>query len=124
MIDHFSKKKANMKSIKDIKNMVIPILRKHHISRAGIFGSFATNQYTEKSDIDILVQLEKNISLLEFVGIQLELEDVLQRKVDLVAYQAIKPRLSLTPCQHLVEVRHEINSITLMKNYDKCQKAV
>jgi predicted nucleotidyltransferase len=39
------------------------------------------------------VELEEDISLLEFVGIKLELEDLLRRKVDLVEYQAIKPRL-------------------------------
>ena len=45
------------------------------------------------SDIDILVELGNQISLLEFVGIKYELEDLLGRKVDLVEYQAVKPRL-------------------------------
>ncbi len=33
------------------------------------------------------------MGLLEFVGIKLELEDKLRKKVDLVEYRAIKPRL-------------------------------
>ena len=79
--------------IEEIKEKVTPILRKHQIKRAGIFGSVVTGYTTKKSDIDIVVQLGKDISLLEFVRIKYELEDLLGRKVDLVEYQAIKPRL-------------------------------
>jgi predicted nucleotidyltransferase len=46
---------------------------------------------TPESDIDILVEIEKDISLLDFVGLKLELEDALNRKVDLVEYSTIKP---------------------------------
>ena len=53
----------------------------------------STGEFTRKSDVDILVELGKDISLLEFVGIKDELEDSLGRSVDLVEYQAIKPRL-------------------------------
>jgi len=44
-------------------------------------------------DIDILVEIEDDISLLDFVGIKLELEDVLRKKVDLIEYNTIKPLL-------------------------------
>jgi hypothetical protein len=47
----------------------------------------------KSSDIDILVDVDENISLLDFVGIKLDLEEVLGRKVDLVEYGTIKPRL-------------------------------
>jgi hypothetical protein len=45
------------------------------------------------SDVDILVEIEKDISLLDFVGLKLELEEALNRKVDLVEYSTIKPLL-------------------------------
>lgn len=82
-----------MTTIDNIKNSILPILLKHNISRAGLFGSYVKNQQTQNSDIDILIQLSKKISLLEFVRIKLDLEDTLNKKVDLVEYQAIKPRL-------------------------------
>jgi len=47
----------------------------------------------EDSDIDILVEIEKDISLLDFVGLKLEIEEALGRKVDLVEYNTIKPLL-------------------------------
>ncbi len=79
--------------IEEIKEKIIPVLRKHQIKRAGIFGSVASGETTKKSDVDLLVELSNKISLLEFVGIEYELEDLLGTKVDLVEYQAIKPKL-------------------------------
>jgi len=80
-------------NIEEIKGRIIPVLRKHNIKRAGIFGSTATGKRSSDSDVDILVELSENTSLLDFVSIKLELEDILQTPVDLVEYQAIKSRL-------------------------------
>ena len=77
----------------EIKERMIPILVRHGIKRAGIFGSVATGTATEHSDIDVLIELGVKISLLEFVGIKYEMEDIIGKQVDLVEYQAIKPRL-------------------------------
>ena len=80
--------KANLEQI---KKQILPILKYHKAKRAGLFGSLVRGQIKDKSDIDILVDLDKNLSLLDIVGIEQELEDVLGRKVDLVEYEAIKP---------------------------------
>ena len=45
------------------------------------------------SDVDILVEFGNDISLLDYMKIKLNLEDILNKKVDLVEYQAIKPQL-------------------------------
>ncbi|OPY29217.1 MAG: hypothetical protein A4E27_00198 [Methanobacterium sp. PtaU1.Bin242] len=39
------------------------------------------------------MEIDKDISLLDFVGIKLEIEEKLGRKVDLVEYSTIKPLL-------------------------------
>lgn len=78
--------------ITEIKNKILPVLKKHDIKKAGIFGSVVRGEARDDSDVDILVEIERNdISLLDFVGIKLELEEALGRKVDLVEYSAIKP---------------------------------
>jgi predicted nucleotidyltransferase len=78
--------------ITEIKNKILPILKKYDIKKAGIFGSVARGEARDDSDVDILVEIESdNLSLLDFVGIKLELEETLGRKVDLVKYSAIKP---------------------------------
>ncbi len=77
----------------EIKYKIIPLLKKYNITKAGIFGSYATNSATEKSDIDLLVELGNKMSLLDFIGIKFELEDLLGRKVDMVEYKCIKPMI-------------------------------
>ncbi len=49
-----------------------------------IFGSIANGTDTEKSDIDILVNVDKTYSLLKLGGLHTKLEDLLKTKVDLV----------------------------------------
>lgn len=77
----------------EIKKQIMPILRKYGVKRASIFGSAVRGEMKESSDIDILVEIEKDISLLDFVALKLELEETLGRKVDLVEFDTIKPRL-------------------------------
>lgn len=76
-----------------IKRKIIPILKRQGVTKAALFGSAARGEMKKRSDVDILVKLEKGKSLFDFVGLKLELEDKLKKKVDLVMYGAIKPRL-------------------------------
>lgn len=78
-------------NLSEIKQVIFPVLKKHKVTKAGIFGSYAKNNFTEDSDIDILVEHTYPMSLLDFIGIKLELEDMLKKSVDLVEYKAIKP---------------------------------
>jgi predicted nucleotidyltransferase len=80
-------------SNEEISNKIIPLLIQAGATRAGLFGSAARGQMTPKSDIDLLVDLPKTMSLLGFVNLKLQLEEALKRPVDLVEYAAIKPRL-------------------------------
>lgn len=79
--------------IQKIKRKIFPILKNYHVKKAGLFGSYVRRKMKQNSDIDILVEIDRNISLLDFVGIKLEIEEALERKVDLVEYSAIKPLL-------------------------------
>ncbi|WP_441000645.1 nucleotidyltransferase family protein [Fodinibius sp. SL11] len=81
-----------MANLEEIKNKVRPILKKYGIKRAGVFGSTARGEAQSK-DVDLLVKIDKKISLLDFIGIQQELEDELGMKVDLVEYDSLKPAL-------------------------------
>jgi len=69
------------------------ILSSYGVKKAAVFGSYAKNTQTDESDIDILVELGKKMSLLDFVGLKLELEDKLNKKVDLVQYKTLKPSI-------------------------------
>lgn len=82
-----------MRDSEALLQLIRPILARQPIRRAELFGSYATGEATASSDVDILVEFTEPVSLLAFVGIKLELEDALQRKVDLVEYHTLKPAL-------------------------------
>lgn len=77
--------------LEEIKKKILPILKKYEVKKAGVFGSIARGEAEKDSDVDILVEIESRISLLEFVGLKLELEEALRKNVDLGEYSAIKP---------------------------------
>jgi len=56
------------------------------ITRIGIFGSLARGEATDASDVDVVVERERP-DLLLLVGIKQELEELLQRSVDVVQYR-------------------------------------
>ena len=77
----------------EIKQKAIPILKEAGVTRSSLFGSYVRAEEGEESDIDILVDFPKGKSLFDFIGLQLKLEDALHKKVDLVTYKGLKPRL-------------------------------
>ncbi len=86
-------KSEQEKVIKELKAKIVPVLKKYGVVRAGLFGSVVRGEAKKKSDIDILVEFESKakMSLLDFVGLKLELEGILGKKADLVEYSTIKP---------------------------------
>lgn len=89
---NIKKKKKQSEALDRIIPKIKRILKKHKVKRAGIFGSFARGEQKRNSDIDILVEPPEGIGL-EFVSIQLELEEKLGKKVHLVTYKYIHPRV-------------------------------
>jgi predicted nucleotidyltransferase len=55
----------------------------YHVNKIGIFGSFARNQATEKSDIDVVVDLSKS-TMFGLVGVKLDIEEHFNTHVDIV----------------------------------------
>ncbi len=80
-------------NINHIKRAVLPVLRKYGIHSASIVGSVARNESTNESDLDIVVEIPGKISLLTFSKIKIELEETINRKVDLIERSALKPAL-------------------------------
>lgn len=85
------KEKANREILK-IKPKIVEVLKKYNVKKAGIFGSYARGENKKGSDVDILVKTPHGMAL-EFVGMALELEKTLKKKVDLVSYKYIHPYL-------------------------------
>ena len=81
-----------MLSSKQIQ-IIIDTMKPFNPKKIGIFGSYARNENTAKSDVDILYQFDSEYSLFDLAGLQIELEDKLKKEVDLVEFTAIHPLL-------------------------------
>jgi len=86
-------KKNNLKELNRIKKIASIVLKKHGIKKASLFGSYVRGEQKEDSDIDIIIEPTKNMSLLDFVGIKLDLQKELRMKVDLTDYKTIRPEI-------------------------------
>ncbi|MFB3766105.1 MAG: nucleotidyltransferase family protein [Methanotrichaceae archaeon] len=82
-----------MNTVPKIRSKIIDILRRHDVKRASLFGSVVRGEATEDSDIDLLVEFEGRKSLLDLVGLKLDLEDTFHREFDVLTFDSLHPRL-------------------------------
>jgi predicted nucleotidyltransferase len=75
------------------KRKIERFCRKYHIVYLALFGSVLTSNFSEKSDIDILVRFEKKHipHLFSFAGIESELGEIIGREVDLKTPNDLSP---------------------------------
>jgi len=76
-------------TISEIKNLITPVLKKYGVKRASLFGSIVKEEITENSDIDILVEMPETATLLELSELKIELEEILEKKVDVLTYDSL-----------------------------------
>ena len=62
-------------TLESIRQRILPILTHYGATRAGVFGSLARGDLSLESDIDILVALGENFSLLDVARINREIEE-------------------------------------------------
>ncbi len=79
--------------IVEIRDEILKSLKRNDVKRASLFGSIVRGELTDESDIDILVEFRGKKSLLDLVGLKLELEELLKRKVDVLTYNSLHPLL-------------------------------
>lgn len=84
----------------------LPILRQTYgVRDLWLFGSYVKAKQTSNSDIDILVTFDNpRLSLVEFIQLEQELAVLLDRKVDLVERNMLKPTISQYVLQEAVMV--------------------
>jgi len=71
----------------------VSYLRKRGVSDIAVFGSRARGENRPESDLDLLVSLPRGTSLLDHVGMEMELSKLLNVKVDLVSREALSPHM-------------------------------
>ena len=72
---------------------ILRIAAKHGAHNVRVFGSVARGEADDKSDVDFLVKMDQGRSLLDHAGLILELENLLQRPVDVASERGLRTRV-------------------------------
>jgi hypothetical protein len=70
---------------------IVDFLKSKGATKVAVFGSYVRDEETPESDIDVLMDFDRRIGLMEFVGIEQELSEKIGIKVDLLTEGSISP---------------------------------
>jgi uncharacterized protein len=73
------------------RDEILNIANRHGAKKVSLFGSVLRDEIKEKSDVDLLVEMEKGRSLFDIISIKQDLEDLLGCTVDVVTDSALSP---------------------------------
>ena len=79
--------------VEEKREEILRIASSHGGRDVRVFGSVARGEDDQESDLDFLVELEAGRSLLDLGGLQMELETLLGRRVDVVTARGLKARI-------------------------------
>ncbi len=85
-----------MDYIKSNKQKILSLASKYGAKNLRVFGSVSRKEETPESDLDLLVELDQDRSLLDRIALMQDLEELLGRKVDVVNEKALHPKLKQT----------------------------
>ena len=100
-------------TIEEIKEKIVPLLKKRGVVRSAIFGSYARGEANSKSDVDLIVEMKKPRGIFFTIGLKLDLEEKLNRKVDLLTPGAINHRLKKYINKDVIEIYNSRNRLRL-----------
>lgn len=84
-----------MKLSKKEMEIMRDFFKEKPVLKVYLFGSYVRGEADSDSDIDLLVDLDYSEPIgLSFVGMKLDLEDILCKKVDLIAQDGLSPGLA------------------------------
>jgi hypothetical protein len=99
------KKEAPIKHIlSKLKREKPHLLETYKVESLGVFGSFARQEQTPSSDLDLLVSFSEPPSLFTFLELEHYLSELLETKVDLVMRDSLKQRIGRRILEDLLPV--------------------
>jgi predicted nucleotidyltransferase len=90
--------------LRERRDEIMEVARARGATRVRVFGSVARGRATEASDLDFLVDLQPGRSLLDLGGLLMDLQDLLQRDVDVVTERGLRPRVAKRVLADAVEL--------------------
>jgi predicted nucleotidyltransferase len=79
--------------LQEKRGEILEIAARHGAYHVRIFGSVARGEANKQSDVDVLVELQPDRSLLDLGGLLVDLEKLLGCRVDVVTTRGLKKRI-------------------------------
>ena len=81
-------------TIEELRNKIVPITRKYGIPAVYLFGSYARNEATDQSDVDILIDREGSSirGMFDMGGLYEELRDSIGKDIDIITLQVLRQK--------------------------------
>jgi len=76
-------------TVEEVKQKAGPILERHGVTYAAVFGSLARGENRPQSDVDILVRLGRPTGMIGYMQLVQSLESALQMRVDMVTEESL-----------------------------------
>ena len=97
-----------MKTLEEIKSIINQhrsiLADQYGIAVVGIFGSYVRGEQKPESDLDLLAEILRPISLLELIGAESYLSEIFDAKVDLVPKRSVREELRQTILEETVAI--------------------
>lgn len=77
------------RNLNEIKEKVLPLLKKAGVLKSSIFGSVARGENLPDSDVDILVEFPEGKSMFDLIDLEQQLQSILGKKIDIVTYRSV-----------------------------------
>jgi len=90
--------------LKTLRELEGEINKEYKAEITGLFGSFARDEATEESDVDVLAKFKKGASYFDLVGMSQFLEEKFNRKVDVVSVGGLRKELEPYVYQDLIKL--------------------
>ncbi|MBT3785917.1 DNA polymerase subunit beta [bacterium] len=87
-----------------LKEILIPILKKHGVEKASLFGSRTRGEASNGSDLDLLIRFSKNTreKMFRLLDIEEEIRELTAIRADITTFQGLNPRLKASIDQDLI----------------------
>ena len=86
------------------REAILALARKYKANNVRVFGSVARGEDNDNSDIDFLVDLEPGADLSDLAALDIDLEELLGRRVDIVPARLLKPHVAASALADAVQL--------------------
>lgn len=92
-------------TIQELSDLIIPIAKKYHLAAVYVFGSYARNEATAESDVDLLIDREDSTvsSLFDMGGLYNDCVTALNKEVDIITVQTLEQTSTKDRSPYLIE---------------------